>query len=67
MALILNNVDNQQYNKVQEYLDKYSLEVLGIIPHDNELLEHSIDKNSKVVEDAIKGLFFRLNLPQVRN
>lgn len=67
MALILNNVDNQQYNKVQEYLDKYSLEVLGIIPHDSELLEHSIDKNSKVVEDAIKGLFFRLNLPQVRN
>ena len=67
MALILNNVDNRQYNKVQDYLSKYSLEVLGIIPHDNELLEHSIDKNSKVVEDAIKGLFFRLNLPQVRN
>lgn len=67
MALVLNNVDNAQYNKVQDYLNKYSLEVLGIIPHDKELLEHSIDKNSKVVEDAIKGLFFRLNLPQVRN
>ena len=67
MALVLNNVDNAQYNKVQDYLNKYSLEVLGIIPHDKDLLEHSIDKNSKVVEDAIKGLFFRLNLPQVRN
>ncbi len=66
MALILNNVDNQQYNKVHDYLDKYSLEVLGIIPEDKNLLQHSIDKNSQIVEDAIKGFFFRLNLPQVR-
>ena len=66
MALILNNVDNQQYNKVHDYLDKYSLEVLGIIPEDKNLIQHSIDKNSQIVEDAIKGFFFRLNLPQVR-
>lgn len=67
MALILNNVDNEQYNKIHDYLDKYSLEVLGVIPEDKELAEHSIDKNSKVVEDAIKALYFRLNLPQVGN
>lgn len=67
MALILNNVNNVQYNKIQDYLSKYSLEVLGVIPRDNELVEHSIDKNSKVMEDAIKALYFRLNLPQVRN
>lgn len=67
MALVLNNVNNVQYNKIQDYLSKYSLEVLGVIPRDNELVEHSIDKNSKVMEDAIKALYFRLNLPQVRN
>ena len=67
MALILNNVDNQQYNKVQDYLNKYSLEVLGVIPQDKNLFEHSIDKNSKVVEEAIKSMYFRLNLPQVMN
>lgn len=67
MALILNNVTNEQYNKVQDYLSKYSLEVLGVIPQDTLLKEHSIDKNSKVVEDAIKSLYFRLNLPQVMN
>ena len=67
MALVLNNVDNEQYNKIQDYLSKYSLEVLGVIPKDKALLEHSIDKNSKIVEDAIKALYFRLNLPQVRN
>jgi CO dehydrogenase nickel-insertion accessory protein CooC1 len=67
MALVLNNVDNEQYNKIQDYLSKYSLEVLGVIPKDKELDVHSIDKNSKVVEDAIRALYFRLNLPQVRN
>jgi CO dehydrogenase nickel-insertion accessory protein CooC1 len=67
MALVLNNVDNEQYNKIQDYLSKYSLEVLGVIPKDKELDAHSIDKNSKVVEDAIRALYFRLNLPQVRN
>ncbi len=67
MALILNNVENEQYNKIQEYLSKYSLEVLGIIPKDKELCNHSIDKNSKIVEDAIKSLYFRLNLPQAMN
>ena len=67
MALVLNNVNNVQYNKIQEYLNKYSLEVLGVIPHDKDLEENSISKNSKVVEDAIKSLYFRLNLPQSRN
>lgn len=67
MALVLNNVNNVQYNKIQDYLNKYSLEVLGVIPHDKDLEENSISKNSKVVEDAIKSLYFRLNLPQSRN
>lgn len=67
MALVLNNVNNIQYNKIQDYLNKYSLEVLGVIPHDSELEENSISKNSQIVEDAIKSLYFRLNLPQARN
>lgn len=67
MALILNNVNNVQYNKIQDYLSKYSLEILGVIPQDKELLEHPIEKNSKIVEDAIKAFYFRLNLPQAGN
>ncbi len=66
MALVLNSVNNDEHNKVHEYLEKYSLEVLGIIPEDKNLIQHSIDKNSQIVEDAIKGFYFRLNLPQVR-
>ena len=67
MALVLNNVSNEQYNKIHDYLDKYSLEVLGIIPHDKDLEENSIEKNSKTVEESIKSLYFRLNLPQGTN
>ena len=66
MALVLNNVNNNEHDQVHEYLDKYNLEVLGIIPEDKALIQHSIDKNSQIVEDSIKGFFFRLNLPQVR-
>lgn len=64
LALVLNNVNDIQYNKMQDYLNKYSLEVLGLIPKDNLLAENSISKNSEVVKDAIKSLYFRLNLPQ---
>ena len=64
MALILNNVADMEYDNISQYLGKYNLEVLGIIPKDEQLVEHSIDKNSKVVEDAIKAFYFRLNLPQ---
>ena len=66
MALVLNNVHNEEHSKVHEYLEKYGLEVLGVIPEDKNLIQHSIDKNSQIVEDALKGFFFRLNLPQSR-
>ena len=48
-------------------LKKYDLDVLGVIPYDHELEKHPIEKDSKVVEDAIKQFYFRLNLPQVKN
>jgi CO dehydrogenase nickel-insertion accessory protein CooC1 len=64
MALVLNNVSSEKYKKTQEYLNKYSIDVLGVIPEDKELWENPIEKNSKVAEDAIRSFFFRLNLPQ---
>ena len=53
-------------NFIFDMLKKYELEVLGVIPVDNELFTHTIDKNSKLVQDAIKQFYFRLNLPQKR-
>ena len=49
-----------------EFLKRYDLDVLGVVPLDEELKSHSMDRESKIVQDAIKQFYFRLNLPQVR-
>ena len=51
---------------VYEFLRKFELDVLGVIPFDEELTKHPVEKNSKVVLDAIKQFYFRLNLPQAK-
>jgi CO dehydrogenase maturation factor len=66
LGIVLNKVENNEMNFIFDMLKKYELEVLGVIPVDNELFTHTIDKNSKLVQDAIKQFYFRLNLPQKR-
>ena len=64
LGVVINKADNTNLSSVYELLKKYDLDVLGVIPFDNEL--KSIERNSKVVQDAIKHFYFRLNLPQIR-
>lgn len=64
IGVILNKVENKEITSVYELLKKYDLDILGVIPMDEELLKHSIERDSKVVQDAIKQFYFRLNLPQ---
>jgi methylenetetrahydrofolate dehydrogenase (NADP+)/methenyltetrahydrofolate cyclohydrolase len=52
---------------IVKLLKKYDLDVLGVIPMDSSLFEHSIERESKTVQDAIKQFYFRLNLPQTRS
>ncbi len=66
LGVVINKVDNDNLACVYELLKKYDLDVLGVIPFDKELKENSISKQSKVVEDAIKEFYFRLNLPQLK-
>lgn len=66
LGVVLNKVDNDNLASVYELLNKYDLEVLGVIPFDKELKSNPISKNSKVVENAIKEFYFRLNLPQAK-
>lgn len=66
LGVVINKVDNDNLASVYELLKKYDLDVLGVIPFDKELKENSISKQSKVVEDAIKEFYFRLNLPQLK-
>ena len=64
MGVILNKVENREITSVYELLKKYDLDILGVIPMDSTLIEHSIERDSTVVQDAIKQFYYRLNLPQ---
>lgn len=64
MGVILNKVENREITSVYELLKKYDLDILGVIPMDDGLIENSIERDSKMVQDAIKQFYYRLNLPQ---
>lgn len=64
LGVVLNKVENKEITSVYELLKKYDLDILGVIPMDNDLLENSIERESKKVQEAIKQFYFRLNLPQ---
>lgn len=64
LGVVLNKVENKEITSVFELLKKYDLDVLGVIPLDSNLVAHSIERDSKVVQDSIKQFYFRLNLPQ---
>lgn len=64
LGVILNKVNKQEIEPLLELLNKYSLTTLGTIPKDDELKKNRISKDSQVVENALKQLYFRLNIPQ---
>lgn len=64
IGVVLNKVENKEITSVYELLKKYDLDILGVIPSDGELHKNSIQRESKVVQDAIKHFYYRLNLPQ---
>ena len=66
LGVVLNKVENKDILSVYDLLKKYNLDVLGVIPMDENLIENSIERESKIIQDAIKQFYVRLNLPQVR-
>ena len=64
LGVILNKVNKQEIEPLLALLNKYDLTTLGTIPKDDELKQNRISKKSKVVENAIEQLYFRLNIPQ---
>lgn len=67
IGVVINRVENRQMAAISGLLKKYDLDVLGTIPFDEKLVENSITRESKVVIDAIKQFYFRLNLPQIKD
>ncbi len=67
LGVVINKVENNDIASISALLNKYQLDVLGVIPFDEHLKENSIARESKAVENAIKQFYFRLNLPQTKN
>ena len=65
MGVVLNKAQNKNMTIILDLLKKYDLDVLGVIPFDDYLVQNSIEKNSIVAQNAIKEFYYRLNLPQV--
>jgi len=65
MGVVLNKAQNQNMTVILDLLKKYDLDILGVIPFDEHLVQNSIEKNSIVAQNAIKEFYYRLNLPQV--
>lgn len=66
LGVVLNKVNNKDLETVNSLLKKYSLNVLGTIPFDDNL-KCEISKDSDIVYKAAMQLYFRLNIPQERN
>ena len=67
LGVVINKVENNDIASISTLLNKYQLDVLGVIPFDKDLKEDSISRESKVVQVAIRQFYFRLNLPQTKN
>lgn len=62
LGVVVNKADNSNMSKVSEILKKYDLDVLGVIPYDEDI--EIITRSSKKIQNAIDEFYFRLNLPQ---
>lgn len=67
LGVVINKVENNEIASIYSLLNKYQLDVLGVIPFDEKLKENSISRESKIIQEAIKQFYFRLNLPQIKN
>lgn len=67
LGVLINKVNNSDMSEIYEYAKHSDMEILGSIPLDNSILNGSLDRKSPVVEDSIRHLYTRLNLPQENN
>ena len=64
MGVIINKANNQDMTEVYAYAKEADMEILGAIPFDENLAKGSVEKDSETIIEALKQLYFRLNLPQ---
>ena len=66
LGVVINRVAGGDLTDVYALLKKNDLDVLGVIPYDEKLSANTVAKDSKIVQEAIKQFYFRLNLPQIK-
>ena len=66
LGVVINRLTGGDLTDVYALLKKYDLDVLGVIPYDEKLSSNTVAKESKIVQEAIKQFYFRLNLPQIK-
>ena len=64
LGVIINKVDNNALETLSGLLKKYELDIVGVIPYDENLEHNQVSKDSQVVQNAIESFYPRLNLPQ---
>ena len=67
MGIIINKAGVEDLSEVYALAKEADMEILGAVPFDSELAKGSISRESNTVIDAVKNLYFRLNLPQENN
>lgn len=63
-GVVLNKATNDNVEEIFALAKSLDMDILGSIPFDEKLAKGSIERESSLVSEAIKNLYFRLNLPQ---
>lgn len=64
MGIIINKAKNEDMAEVYNFAKELEMEILGSIPFDDKLAKGSTTRDSLNVVEAVRNLYFRLNLPQ---
>lgn len=65
IGVILNKVKGGLTENISSMLNKYHLDILGVLPRDKSITNGKcgVQKNSEVIKEALRDILFRLNLP----
>ena len=66
LGILMNKALDEDMTEIYTKAKEADMEILGAIPFDKELAKGSTTRNSDTVTEAVKQLYFRLNLPQGR-
>lgn len=64
LGILMNKAVDEDMTEIYTRAKKADMDILGAIPYDSTLAKGSLTRDSEVITDAVKQLYFRLNLPQ---